>query len=116
MAEHEASKSSSGDKILREIADRERQLQEELARVHQEAAQRFEDAQREAEALRATASAQAQGVIAASATDAAAEAETITAEALARARTDAEAIQKRAQERMSAAVALVVREVLGESA
>ncbi len=114
MAQHEASAPSSGDKILREIAQTEQQLQAELAAAHQDAARRLEEAQREADAIRARAREQANQESLASAAAAAAEAQTITDEVLARARADAETIRKRAEERMSAAVALVVREVLGE--
>jgi F-type H+-transporting ATPase subunit b len=114
MPQHEASEPSSGDKILREIAQKEQQLQEDLARARQGAARRLEEAQREADALRGKAREQAQAEAAASAEAAAAEAQTITEEVLARARADAEAIRKKAAERMSAAVALVVRQVLGE--
>ncbi len=114
MAQHEASTPSSGDKILQEIAQKERQLQEELAHAHQDATNRLEEAQREADAISARAREQAQQEVVASLAAAAAEARTITEEVLARARADAETIRKRAEERMSEAVGLVVREVLGE--
>src|SRR6202011_3201509 len=60
MAQHEASTSSSGDKILREIAQKEKRLEEELAQARQEAARVLEEAQREADAVRARALSQAQ--------------------------------------------------------
>jgi vacuolar-type H+-ATPase subunit H len=115
MAQHEASTPSSGDKILREIVQREQKLQEELTRARQEAARSLEEAQREADAIRARAREQAQQEAAEASRAAAAEAQTITEKALAGARADAEAVRKRAEERMGEAVALVVREVLGET-
>ncbi len=115
MAQHEASTPSSGDKILREIAQREQKLQEELTRARLEAARSLEDAQREADGIRTRAREQAQQEAAEASKAAAAEAQTVTEEVLARARRDAEAVRKRAEERMGGAVALVVREVLGES-
>jgi vacuolar-type H+-ATPase subunit H len=116
MAQHEAPKPSTSDAILREIAQKERELQEELTRAQQEAAQLVEDAQREADAIRARAREQAQQEEASSASASAAEVQAITEQVLAKARTEAAALRQRAEERMSAAVALVVGEVLGERA
>jgi len=113
MAHPDVSKSSSGDKILREIAQKERELQEELVRAQQEAARLVEEAQRQADALRARAREQVQQEVAAAAAAAAADAQAISEQVLARARTDAEAIRAQAEGRMNAAVDLVVREVLG---
>ena len=116
MAQHEAPKPSTSDAILREIAQKERELQEELTRAQQEAAHLVEDAQREADAIRARAREQAQQEEASSASASAAEVQAITEQVLAKARAEAAALRQQAEERMSAAVALVVGEVLGERA
>jgi vacuolar-type H+-ATPase subunit H len=116
MAQHEAPVPSTSDAVLREIAQKERELQEEITRAQQEAAHLVEDAQREAEATRARAREQAQQEAASASSASAAEVQAITEQVLAKAQTEAAALRQRAEERMTAAVALVVREVLGERA
>jgi vacuolar-type H+-ATPase subunit H len=116
MAAHEASTPASGDTVLREIAQKERELQEDLARAQQEAARLIADAEREAEALRSRAGDQVRQEEAAAASASAAEVAAINEQVLARAQQEAGALRQRAEGRLAAAVALVVREVLGERA
>ena len=113
---HEAPTPSAGDTVLREIAQKERQLQEDLSRVQQEAAQTVADAERAAEAVRARAREQAGQEEAASSAASSAELTAINDQVLAQARKESAALQQRAEARLGAAVALVVREVLGETA
>jgi len=116
MAQHEAPRPSTSDAILREIAQKERELQEELTRAQQEAAHLVEGAQREADAIRARVREQAQQEEASSASASAAEVQAITEQVIAKAQIEAAVLRQQAEERMSDAVALVVGEVLGERA
>src|SRR2546426_9199717 len=114
--QHDAAQSSSDERILHEITTKERELQEQLTQAQREAARILEEAQRAADAIRSRAREQAQQETAAATREAAGEAQAITEQTLSRARAEAEAVRERAQERMSRAVEVVVREVLGGNA
>src|SRR5579875_119194 len=57
MAQHDAPGAPAGERLLREIAEREQELQRRVAEARAEAARLIEQAQREADGLRAEADA-----------------------------------------------------------
>ncbi|HEV2280777.1 MAG TPA: V-type ATPase subunit subunit G family protein [bacterium] len=116
MTPHETPDSHSGEALLREIAQREQELQRQVADARAEAAGRIEQAQRQAEEMRARARDRARDAAAGAAAEASREAERIANEILARAASGAAGIRKQAEERRAEAVKLVVREVLGGQA
>jgi vacuolar-type H+-ATPase subunit H len=113
MAQPDTSNLSSDDRILHELAATERTLQEELVRARAEAARVVEQAQREADGIRAAAREQIAREEAAAASTVAAETKATTAEVLQRAQAEAETIRAHAAQHVPQAVELVVHEVLG---
>ena len=113
MTPHDTPDSHSGEALLREIAQREQELQQQVAEVRAEAARRIEQAQRQADEMRERARVRARDLTAAAAAEAARESERIGKEVVARAESDAAAIRKQADEHRAKAVEMVAREVLG---
>jgi len=113
MAQPDTSNLSSDDRILHEIAATERTLQEDLARARAEAVQIVEQAQREADGIRAAAREQIAREEAAAASTVETETKATTAEVLVRAEAEAASIRAHAANHIPQAVELVVREVLG---
>lgn len=113
MAQHDTPGAPAGERLLREIAEREQELQRRVAEARAEAARLIDQAQQEADALRAQAREQARALEEAAATEAAREGEQITRDILARAEADAARIRREAEGRKRQAVDLVVAEVLG---
>ena len=113
MSQHPAPETPAGEGLLREIARKEQELQQQVAAVRAEAGRLIERAQREAEEILAGARDQARqaATTAAAATDQ--EAQEIAEEILARAAAEAQTIRRRAEERRLLAVDLVTSEVLG---
>jgi vacuolar-type H+-ATPase subunit H len=114
--QHDTPDGHAGEQLLREIAQREQELQQQIEAARAEAAHRVEAAQREAEATRARARDRARDLGTGAAAETAREADRIAKDVLARAEADAAAIRKRADEARSNAVEFVVREVLGSQA
>ncbi len=85
MAQSDTSNLSSDDRILHEIAATERTLQEDLARAHAEAVQIVDQAQREADGIRAAAREQVAREEAAAASTVETETKATTADVLVRA-------------------------------
>ena len=113
MSQHPASGASADENLLREIALREQELQQQVAEVHAEAARLIEQAQQQAEEIRAAVRTQAQQAAAAAAAAAQQEADKITREILARAEAEVQKIRRRAEDRRPLAVDAVTSEVLG---
>ncbi len=116
MTPHDAPDSQAGEALLREIAQREQELQRQITEARAEAARRIEQAERQAEEMRARARDRARDRSTGAAAEASREAERIEKEILARAESEAAAIRKQADEHRAKAVELVVREVLGGQA
>jgi len=113
MTAHDTPDSHSGEALFREIAQREQELQRQITDARAEAARRVEQAQGQAEEMRARARDRARDIAAGAAAEASREAERIAKEIVARAEAEVAAIRRQAEERRAKGVELVVREVLG---
>lgn len=113
MSQPPASEFSPDETLLREIALKEQELQQQVAGVQAEAARLIEQAQQQAEEIRAAARTQAQQAAAAAAAAAQQEADKITREILAWAEAEVQKIRRRAEDRRPLAVDAVTSVVLG---
>ena len=99
--------------LLREIAEREQELQRRVVSAHAEATRLVEQAQREAERIQAQAREQVRALEANAASEAAREAEQASLEVMAEAQAEATKLRQQTEKRKTQAVNLVVREILG---
>ena len=113
MSQHPAPEASADENLLREIALKEQELQQQVAEVQAEAARLIDQAQQQAEAIRTATRDQAQQVTAAAAAASQQEANKITRETLARAETEVQRIRRQAEDHRRLAVDAVTSEVLG---
>ncbi len=102
-----------GEDVLRLIAEKERELEAMVARARDEGARLLEAARREASAQAQQARDEAAKIAQEYEARAAAEAKEISAEVVGRARTEADALKRRAAEKIDEAVRLVVTRIVG---